>query len=914
MVLSTVGVGGGLYSQLLGAVVPGVYGKAVTTSGPNVVKAASLATSGSVTGKTANLTVQGNDPAGQSGLTYTWKVTSAPQGGSATFSVNGTNAAQNDTITFSKAGTYGVMVTITDASGLSVTSSLQINVASTCTGIAVYPLGAKVAVGSSTLKVTGTSESLTAVALDQFGNPLASQPNFSWSTTAEPSGAAPTAVGSNGSVSINFNKAGSYTETASVTVNGLKFSTAVAISVVAEPSSMVVTMAGNSGTVTGTSAQFTVSQFYDQFHNPISTATTFKWSVVTLPSGASAPTYSTSGSTTTVTFSSAGRYVLAVTESDQSGDAVTDLISVPVAQTLTSIKVTPGTASLSSGGTQQFQATAYDQFQKAMSAPSGYTWTTSGGSITSTGLFTAQSSAGTDTITAKTGGISGTATATVSAPAPSPSPSPSPTPPPGPGPTYQDQALGTLIASLDAGGTITRNDMLEILDDVEAKGKLSAADFADLKTLVANASYYQMPDYVRVLATDVVDGNAANATYQGASLGNLAAGSSATQLGDLIGKWFLGADLPTLTSSSFSYMNASGSLFPQTPSHNDEYQGELGDCYFISSLGMIADNNPQAIENMFINNGDGTYTVRFYGGTYGAFYNSDGTVSDGFASGKGTADYVTVNAELPVFAGTSILAYADFYENAASSSLSLWIPLAEKAYAQWNQTGNEGRDGTNTYNSIQGGWMATVCAQVLGYNATDYSLTASTQQAMINAIAAHDAVTIGTDGSNNSNDTLPYGLYGDHAYGVIGYSSSTGLFTLYNPWGMDQPQQVTWADLDATTDGFVTANPANSVPIPGGNVHSALGAAADASALSTAGAVASLRPAAASVALWSTNSTSGSTAPAGTSGGAYSDTEDSLPAISAASTQDQQTAPSSTGLYADAVDAVFAGGDLGTGF
>ena len=31
-----------------------------------------------------------------------------------------------------------------------------------------------------------------------------------------------------------------------------------------------------------------------------------------------------------------------------------------------------------------------------------------------------------------------------------------------------------------------------------------------------------MPDYVRVLANDVVDGNAANATYQGASLGNLA--------------------------------------------------------------------------------------------------------------------------------------------------------------------------------------------------------------------------------------------------------------------------------------------------------------------------------------------------------------------------------------------------------
>ena len=33
---------------------------------------------------------------------------------------------------------------------------------------------------------------------------------------------------------------------------------------------------------------------------------------------------------------------------------------------------------------------------------------------------------------------------------------------------------------------------------------------------------------------------------------------------------------------------------------------------------------------MFINNGDGTYTVRFYTGTYGGSYNSDGSYSDGF--------------------------------------------------------------------------------------------------------------------------------------------------------------------------------------------------------------------------------------------------------------------------------------------
>jgi hypothetical protein len=38
----------------------------------------------------------------------------------------------------------------------------------------------------------------------------------------------------------------------------------------------------------------------------------------------------------------------------------------------------------------------------------------------------------------------------------------------------------------------------------------------------------------------------------------------------------------------------------------------VGDCYFIAALGALADSSAAAIENMFIDNGDGTWTVRFY--------------------------------------------------------------------------------------------------------------------------------------------------------------------------------------------------------------------------------------------------------------------------------------------------------------
>ena len=278
----------------------------------------------------------------------------------------------------------------------------------------------------------------------------------------------------------------------------------------------------------------------------------------------------------------------------------------------------------------------------------------------------------------------------------------------------------------------------------------------------------------------MVNGNPANAHYQGAALGNLAAGSSATQLNKLIDKWFLGTDLPALTSSLLTYTTASGSLFPTTPSNNDEFQGELGDCYFISSLGTIADSNPAAIENMFINNGDGTYTVRFYGGSYGTFYNANGTVSDGFANNTGTADYVTVNCSLPTYSN-GMLAYADYgatLPTRATRSGSRW---PRRPTPSGTRPARKAATAQNAYASIEGGWMATVDAQVLGHNATDYNVTASTQQAMINALAADQAVTIGTDGSSNSADTLPYGLYGSHAYAVIGYNASASCSSYTTP-------------------------------------------------------------------------------------------------------------------------------------
>lgn len=79
---------------------------------------------------------------------------------------------------------------------------------------------------------------------------------------------------------------------------------------------------------------------------------------------------------------------------------------------LTSIAVTPASAAVPPGATQQFTAQGQDQYGNPMAIT--VTWTVSGGgSIDTTGLFTASTVGGPFTVTARAGTVSGTASVTV---------------------------------------------------------------------------------------------------------------------------------------------------------------------------------------------------------------------------------------------------------------------------------------------------------------------------------------------------------------------------------------------------------------------------------------------------------------------------------------------------------------------
>ena len=162
--------------------------------------------------------------------------------------------------------------------------------------------------------------------------------------------------------------------------------------------------------VTGAAAAVTVLGADDGGESNL----TYTWSA-TGPAPVAFNTNGTNASkNSTAVFTKAGAYSLRVAVKDAFGSTVTSPTSVTVNQTASQIAVTPASASVSIGGTQQFTAAVNDQFGNAV-AQAPLTWSvTGGGTISSSGVFTARSTPGGPfTISAASGSLRGTASVSV---------------------------------------------------------------------------------------------------------------------------------------------------------------------------------------------------------------------------------------------------------------------------------------------------------------------------------------------------------------------------------------------------------------------------------------------------------------------------------------------------------------------
>jgi hypothetical protein len=353
------------------------------------------------------------------------------------------------------------------------------------------------------------------------------------------------------------------------------------------------------------------------------------------------------------------------------------------------------------------------------------------------------------------------------------------------GQNLKDAQLQTLVYNRFLDGKIDRSDMIAILREAATDdAKVDATEFADLRKIIAAAATLQLDDSVRVLANKVVNGDAANANFTGGgtatALGNLdvtqAAQSSQAHLGKLIDKWFLGLDRPTLLASGDSYQKISGNLFQNGISIDDIKQQSLGDCYFLVSLASAALESPSIIQNMFTDNGDGTYAVRFFKPN---------------PTGGVIADYVTVDTLLATRNNNSI--YASWGSNVASTGNELWVALAEKAYAQLNESAWINQDGTNRYVGIEGGDPEAVMGEITGVGTGWKNSNQFTKQAAIDLFNSNKLVTLSIYDNANTGVNVPVK---NHAYVGKSYNAATGLFSFHNPWGNNH-FDVSWEQLIA---------------------------------------------------------------------------------------------------------------------
>ncbi len=339
---------------------------------------------------------------------------------------------------------------------------------------------------------------------------------------------------------------------------------------------------------------------------------------------------------------------------------------------------------------------------------------------------------------------------------------------------------------------LTFSDMLGIFDEVLQSGALTSAKLQNLETLVAHATTLNMPGYVQNLAAKVVYPSTNDATYLEHYYG-----TTGVTLQETVNQWFLGKVEPNAVNTcegsaavdpnnAYTNVGATGyTLFgPNGPSFTDVAQGSAGDCWMLSSLAETAARDPQIIQKMFINNGNGTWTVRFYV--------------------NGAPDYVTVNDQLPV--ATAYPSYNGGYAFDAPQNGILWVALAEKAFAEENLSGGvaTGQQGVDSYAALNGGYPCWALAAITGLPSSEFNVTPGmTSQDIAAALQAGDLVCIGTPGSSDIDSNLVSG----HCYAVVGYNPSSSMpFEVFNPWGLNTAQADGVWGLFIANGAFLEAN------------------------------------------------------------------------------------------------------------
>jgi Calpain family cysteine protease len=204
---------------------------------------------------------------------------------------------------------------------------------------------------------------------------------------------------------------------------------------------------------------------------------------------------------------------------------------------------------------------------------------------------------------------------------------------------------------------------------------------------------------------------------------------------------------------------------------SDINQGQMGDCFLLSSIGEIALLQPSFISNMIHVSGNGTETVTLY------------EASDGMLPAWNTSSFKPVSETVTnVFPTNSVNSGAS--QDVVGGEKEIWPQVLEKAVATLD----------GGYSAIADGGSPLVAMEELTGRAVSYATpTNLTLASLLSDVKANDLIVMDT----KSTGTLPSGLVDNHAYmfeGVTGSGASTTVH-LGNPWGFDQPAPILFSQL-----------------------------------------------------------------------------------------------------------------------
>ena len=212
-------------------------------------------------------------------------------------------------------------------------------------------------------------------------------------------------------------------------------------------------------------------------------------------------------------------------------------------------------------------------------------------------------------------------------------------------------------------------------------------------------------------------------------------------------------------------------------SPNDIRQGSIGDCYFLASLGAIANTNPGLLREAITENANGSYTVKLY---------TEQDVGWIFEDLELRPHMVTIYPTFPVAAGSTDTANpnppdAAHAWSAPGDENELWVKLIEKAYALL----------IGSYTQIGSGGLSADAMEVLtGERYTERVISndtnASAKERIIEMVDANVPVTAAAINISDASAALQEfarlnSILTPHAYTVISANEET--ITLRNPHG-----------------------------------------------------------------------------------------------------------------------------------